>query len=73
MTRSFGGSGRECRRFRREGLRLPRRSGAILMCREARLADEVPVNLCRQICEGQRKEIDQMNAIKARLERPGGL
>lgn len=46
---------------------IPHHSGAILMCREAKLADEELVNLCRQISEGQRKEIEQMNAIAARL------
>ncbi|KQW72758.1 hypothetical protein ASD03_30830 [Ensifer sp. Root127] len=50
---------------------IPHHSGAILMCREAKLTDQELVNLCRQISEGQRKEIDQMNAIKAPLERPG--
>ena len=50
---------------------IPHHSGAILMCREAKLADEELVNLCRQISEGQRKEIEQMNAIKVRLEGSG--
>ncbi len=41
------------------------------MCREATLTDEELVNLCRQISEGQRKEIEQMNSIKARLNSSG--
>lgn len=48
---------------------IPHHSGAILMCREAQFADKELVDLCRQISVGQRKEIEQMNAIKARLER----
>ncbi|WP_026616069.1 DUF305 domain-containing protein [Ensifer aridi] len=50
---------------------IPHHSGAILMCREATLTDEELVNLCRQISEGQRKEIEQMNSIKARLNSSG--
>lgn len=50
---------------------IPHHSGAILMCREANLTDEELVDLCNQISQGQRKEIEQMNAISARLDGPG--
>jgi uncharacterized protein (DUF305 family) len=50
---------------------IPHHSGAILMCREAALADRELIELCRGISEGQRKEIDQMEAIRARLARQG--
>lgn len=46
---------------------IPHHSGAILMCREAQLADAELVNLCREIAQGQRREIEQMEAIQARL------
>ncbi|MFC0808912.1 DUF305 domain-containing protein [Ensifer sp. P24N7] len=47
---------------------IPHHSGAILMCREASLADQELMELCRNISQGQRQEIDQMNAIRTRLE-----
>jgi uncharacterized protein (DUF305 family) len=47
---------------------VPHHSGAILMCREAGLADPELVKLCEGIARGQRQEIDQMNAIAARLD-----
>jgi uncharacterized protein (DUF305 family) len=47
---------------------IPHHAGAILMCREAMLTDEELANLCRSISEGQRREIEQMNAIRARLD-----
>nr|WP_244520162.1 DUF305 domain-containing protein [Sinorhizobium glycinis] len=50
---------------------IPHHSGAILMCREANLMDEELVNLCKKISEGQRKEIEQMDSIKARLDSSG--
>lgn len=50
---------------------IPHHSGAILMCREANLTDEELTNLCKQISEGQRQEIEQMNAIRARLNSSG--
>ena len=50
---------------------IPHHSGAILMCREAKLTDEELVDLCNQISEGQRREIEQMNAIRARLDGSG--
>lgn len=46
---------------------VPHHSGAILMCREAKLQDPELVQLCREISQGQRREIEQMNAIAARL------
>jgi uncharacterized protein (DUF305 family) len=46
---------------------IPHHSGAILMCREARLADPELVKLCGDIVKAQRAEIDQMEAIAARL------
>ena len=47
---------------------IPHHSGAILMCREARLIDSELIKLCEEISSGQRREIEQMNAIRARLE-----
>ncbi|CAD5291566.1 conserved membrane hypothetical protein [Bosea sp. 62] len=46
---------------------VPHHSGAILMCREAKLVDPELVKLCQDISQGQRREIEQMNAIAARL------
>lgn len=46
---------------------VPHHSGAILMCREAHLKDPELSKLCETISQGQRKEIDQMNQISARL------
>lgn len=46
---------------------VPHHSGAILMCREAKLQDPELVKLCQDISHGQRREIEQMNAIAARL------
>lgn len=48
---------------------IPHHSGAVLMCREAPLADAELLKLCEQISRGQRQEIAQMNAIRARLDR----
>ncbi|MDX3977423.1 DUF305 domain-containing protein [Shinella sp.] len=47
---------------------VPHHSGAILMCREADLEDMDLVSLCAEIARGQRAEIEQMNAIRSRLE-----
>jgi uncharacterized membrane protein len=47
---------------------IPHHSGAILMCREAQLNDPELVQLCQEIIEAQREEIDQMNAILGRLK-----
>lgn len=46
---------------------IPHHSGAILMCREAELADPQIVELCARIRRAQRQEIDEMEAIMARL------
>ena len=46
---------------------IPHHSGAILMCREARLSDPELVKLCGEIVNAQRAEIRQMEAIAARL------
>jgi uncharacterized protein (DUF305 family) len=46
---------------------VPHHSGAILMCGEAKLADPELVQLCREIVQAQRREIAQMDAIRARL------
>ncbi|MBX3572327.1 MAG: DUF305 domain-containing protein [Mesorhizobium sp.] len=46
---------------------IPHHSGAILMCREASLADPELVALCTQITEAQRREIEQMERISERL------
>ena len=45
---------------------IPHHSGAILMCREAALADQEIIDLCGRIRRSQREEIDQMNRILAR-------
>lgn len=42
---------------------IPHHSGAILMCREARLHDPELLTLCRNIITSQREEINQMKAI----------
>ena len=47
---------------------VPHHSGAILMCREASIQDAELVRLCEQISSSQRREIEQMNAIQARLK-----
>ncbi len=47
---------------------IPHHSGAILMCREAAIADPQLVDLCARIERSQRQEIDEMKAI---LERSG--
>lgn len=49
---------------------IPHHSGAILMCREARLTDPELVKLCGEIVKAQRAEIRQMEAIAARLGTP---
>ncbi|MBX3572302.1 MAG: DUF305 domain-containing protein [Mesorhizobium sp.] len=46
---------------------IPHHSGAILMCREANLADPDLVALCTEITEAQRREIEQMERISKRL------
>ena len=46
---------------------IPHHSGAILMCREANLADTELKTLCQQIVEAQRSEIEKMESIRNRL------
>lgn len=46
---------------------IPHHSGAILMCRQASIADPELRGLCEQISAGQRGEIRQMERILARL------
>lgn len=48
---------------------IPHHSGAILMCRGAKIDDGELKRLCGQIIASQQKEIDQMQAILARLGR----
>ncbi len=50
---------------------VPHHSGAILMCREAKLRDAELKRLCESITDSQRNEIEQMNAIQARLKSQG--
>jgi uncharacterized protein (DUF305 family) len=45
---------------------IPHHSGAILMCREAKITDPEIVALCGRIEQSQRAEIDQMNSILRR-------
>ena len=45
---------------------IPHHSGAILMCREAKLKDPEIRKLCDDIIVSQRREIDQMKTIFAR-------
>lgn len=47
---------------------IPHHSGAILMCRKAQLVDRELIDLCREITAGQRREIELMNTIQARLD-----
>ena len=46
---------------------IPHHSGAILMCREAKLADSELKTLCDVIMAAQREEIDKMTSIRNRL------
>ncbi|MFU0506325.1 DUF305 domain-containing protein [Pseudaminobacter sp. NGMCC 1.201702] len=46
---------------------IPHHSGAILMCREAKLTDPELVALCGEITKAQREEIQQMETIRNRL------
>ena len=45
---------------------IPHHSGAILMCQEANLSNSDIVQLCKNIIQSQRKEIEQMKTILAR-------
>lgn len=46
---------------------IPHHSGAILMCRQAKLSDPEVVNLCRNIIQSQEREIADMKRIEQRL------
>ncbi|MAM41246.1 MAG: DUF305 domain-containing protein [Erythrobacter sp.] len=46
---------------------IPHHSGAILMCREAKLTDPELVSLCEAITTAQREEIQKMESIRSRL------
>lgn len=46
---------------------IPHHSGAILMCEEAKLTDPELRQLCGEIIQAQKQEIDQMKRIMARL------
>ena len=46
---------------------VPHHSGAILMCREARLSDPELVSVCETIARTQREESRQMDRIAKRL------
>lgn len=48
---------------------IPHHSGALLMCGQASITDAELKKLCTEIIEGQQKEIEQMKAILARLDR----
>lgn len=48
---------------------IPHHSGAILMCREAALTDPELTELCGEIIEAQRDEIERMERIADRLDR----
>ncbi len=45
---------------------IPHHSGAILMCREANITDQEISGLCKEIIDGQQREIDQMEGILKR-------
>lgn len=46
---------------------IPHHSGAILMCREAKITDREISGLCKDIIDSQQSEIDQMEGILKRL------
>lgn len=46
---------------------IPHHSGAILMCRQAKLTDPQILRLCSDIRESQQREIDEMKVILRRL------
>lgn len=48
---------------------VPHHSGAILMCNRASLSDAELKKLCGEIVGGQQREIEQMKAILARLNK----
>ncbi len=47
---------------------IPHHSGAILMCQQAQLTDAELRQLCGEIVDAQRAEIEQMKRILARLD-----
>ena len=47
---------------------IPHHSGAILMCREADIRDAEVKRLCGEIMKSQRREIDEMKVVLARLD-----
>jgi uncharacterized protein (DUF305 family) len=47
---------------------IPHHSGAILMCRQADIRDAEVQLLCGEIMKSQRREIDEMKVILARLD-----
>ena len=48
---------------------IPHHSGAILMCQEASITDPEIQALCNEIIESQRREIAEMEALIAELEK----
>lgn len=47
---------------------IPHHSGAVLMCREAKIEDAELKKLCDEIIQGQLREIEQMKSIYQRLQ-----
>jgi uncharacterized protein (DUF305 family) len=47
---------------------IPHHSSAILMCEATELQDQEIIDLCDEIVQTQREEIDQMKAIMERLQ-----
>ena len=47
---------------------IPAHPGAILMCSGSKLSDPELKNSCSEIIAGQRREVDQLKSILARLE-----
>jgi hypothetical protein len=50
---------------------IPHHSGAILMCKEAKVSDPEIRTLCGNIIRSQAEEIEQMRAIRRRLQDRG--
>lgn len=48
---------------------IPHHSGAILMCKKAKLSEPETVRLCQNIIAAQEREIAQMQVILTRIER----
>lgn len=44
---------------------IPHHAGAILMCDQASLSDQRLINLCKEIVDGQKREIAEMQSILA--------